>query len=385
MKYLFSAVLAVFSFVCHGHLSGFTDTAIEVAQPGVRILYTLPADNLLELDPLTAGREQADIQPPEYYLPWVSRGWQVDARMRNCTQAQALSRELKEIQAYQFELIFLCPQGVDALDIRYLLFTEQWRGHQNFTRIFMADQQQRMRFAFDKSQLSIPVSDLLGQWQASLAETFSGLDPNRKFSRQDMGMGADGGTVESYSQWQEDPYFIWMGMLHIWEGADHLLFILALMLIPVTIKRLAWWVSLFTLAHSITLGLAYFGLFSVSPAITEPLVALTVAAIGVESLILLRQAQPNLRWRAWVIFLFGLIHGVGLSYQLSATSNGVPSLGRLLYFNLGVELGQLAVLLLLAVPFMLLRRGGYAARTSMALSVALTGTGLIWLVQRTLF
>ena len=385
MKFLY-VILILFAGAANAHLSGFTDSTIQIAQPGIKVIYTTPADNLLELDPLTKGKDKATIQHSEYYLKWVIAGWQIHSGKRNCFVTKSQSLSLDEINAYQYVLEYSCPQGLNELTIQYKLFTEQWRGHQNFTRVFLAGQQQRMRFAFDRSALEISVPKLLSQWQLSLDEGFLQGDPNRGMNKAQMGLGTDGGMVSDISQSvsSADPRFVLMGMTHIWEGLDHMLFIVALLLIPVTWKRLLLWISLFTLAHSITLSLAYYGIFRLSPQVTEPLVALTVLAIGVENLRLLMQKAPSFRWRPLMIFLFGLIHGIGLSYQLGEASGGIPSVGRLLYFNLGVELGQLVAVALLAPMLWGLRNTKPHWPVATSLSVLLSVFGGFWFIERAL-
>jgi hypothetical protein len=154
----------------------------------------------------------------------------------------------------------------------------------------------------------------------------------------------------------------------------------ALLLLPASLSRLLLWISAFTLAHSITLALSYFGLLRPSPGITEPLIAFTVLVIGLENLWLARAGAAPARARALLIFVFGLIHGLGLSYQLSSLS-GSPDLGRLLLFNLGVELGQLAVALPLWSLHGLLR--SRAARPiATAASAAIALCGLYWPIER---
>lgn len=79
--------------------------------------------------------------------------------------------------AYEYTLVFKCPQGLDNLEIIYTLFNDQWRGHQNFTQMFMAGQDMRMRFSFDRNRLLIPVKQLLSQWQKKPADHFFKIDP----------------------------------------------------------------------------------------------------------------------------------------------------------------------------------------------------------------
>jgi hypothetical protein len=379
------------------HLSGFTDTSIQIAQPGVKIIYTLPADNLLELESQPRG-EGAKPEAPAKYLDAVVQGWSVYAKRRPCFLRDRDATALRTIESYQFTLRFECPQGFDELLIRYSLFGEQWRGEQNFTRVFMAGEQLRMRFTFDKKELSLQTPQLLSEWGKSLQADFFEIDPNNKL-RKDSWTGFANSTEADHSSWWQDlwrtdPGFITLGLKHILEGADHILFVIGLLLVPAGWTRLAGLVTAFTLAHSITLALSSFHAIVLPPSLTEPLIALTVAAIGIENVLRTRwpatdpdrvaliRSQPSRRWLT--TFAFGLIHGVGLSYILTQMGLGDDLVGTLLFFNVGVELGQLSIVAVcLPLTIWLLKRS-WGLRASSALSCALAVIGLVWFVERLL-
>ena len=136
--------------------------------------------------------------------------------------------------------------------------------------------------------------------------------------------------------------YITVGFHHIIpEGTDHILFVLGLFLFSARLPPLLWQVSAFTVAHSITLGLALYGVVRLPSAITEPLIAASIVFVAVEN-IFIKDLKP---WRYAVVFCFGLIHGLGFA---SAFANvGLPRqnfLIGLVGFNIGVECGQLAVI-----------------------------------------
>ncbi|MFC4307874.1 HupE/UreJ family protein [Steroidobacter flavus] len=377
------------------HLSGFTDTSIQIAQPGVKIIYTLPADNLLELEsqPRVEG---APPRAPDEYLDAVIQGWSISAKRRPCFLREREASALRTIESYQFTLRFECPQGFDELLIRYSLFGEQWRGEQNFTRVFMAGEQLRMRFTFDKKELSLQVPQLLKDWNKPLQAAFFEVDPNNKL-RKDSWTGFANTTESNDTSWWQDlwrtdPGFITLGLKHILEGADHLLFVIGLLLVPASWARLAGLVTAFTVAHSITLALSSFHAIVLPPSLTEPLIALTVAAIGVENVLRTRwfaagtdqvatiRSQPSRRWMT--TFAFGLIHGIGLSYILTEMGLGDDLIGTLLFFNIGVELGQLSIVAVcLPITIWLFKRS-WGLSVSSALSCALVLIGLAWFVER---
>jgi hydrogenase/urease accessory protein HupE len=174
-------------------------------------------------------------------------------------------------------------------------------------------------------------------------------------------------------------HFIGQGILHIFTGYDHILFILTLLLAVGTWRRLAVIVTSFTAAHSITLAMATLGLVTIPARVIEPLIALSVLLVAADALL-----RPRANARAIVTFGFGLIHGFGLSNVLRDLGlSGRELAPALLGFNVGVEVGQL---LIVAAMFPLIRRlrqqhGTYEqARRLFCGSVAVVA--VLWIVVR---
>lgn len=165
------------------------------------------------------------------------------------------------------------------------------------------------------------------------------------------------------------------------EGQDHILFVLGLFLFSARLKPLLWQVSAFTVAHSITLGLALYGVVRLPSAITEPLIAASIVFVAVEN-IFVKEIKP---WRYAVVFCFGLVHGLGFA---SAFANvGLPRenfVTGLIGFNLGVECGQLTVI---ASAFLLVGRfrdrPWYRRAIVIPASAVIALIGLFWTLQRT--
>ena len=192
------------------------------------------------------------------------------------------------------------------------------------------------------------------------------------------------------------PSFILEGVRHILTGYDHLLFLLCLLL-PAVLRRhagqwqaVAGWreallpvvktVTLFTLAHSVTLALAALGWVRLAPSFVEPAIAATIMLAALDNL------RPMLlRWRGWVTFVFGLIHGFGFAGVLGELQLPPAQFGWALFqFNLGLELGQLC-LVLAVVPllFVLRRRTGYVPGVLGGGSALALLMAAVWLVERT--
>jgi hydrogenase/urease accessory protein HupE len=172
-----------------------------------------------------------------------------------------------------------------------------------------------------------------------------------------------------------------LGFTHIIpKGLDHALFVIGLLLLQPRPRTVAWQITIFTIAHSLTLTLTALHLLTLPRALVEPTIAASIAFIGVENLFA-RRVRPR---RSIIVFLFGLVHGMGFAAAL--TEVGLPT-GQLviglLGFNLGVELGHLAIL---ALAFLLLAscrdKPWYRARVALPLSLLIALTGFAWMMQR---
>ena len=177
--------------------------------------------------------------------------------------------------------------------------------------------------------------------------------------------------------------FLTLGVEHILTGYDHLVFLLGLLIAGGTLAAAAKIITSFTIAHSITLALATLGWVSLSPRIVEPLIAVSIAYVGLENIF---RRDLNRRWL--LTFAFGLIHGFGFASVLREMGIGSAGGGvtlPLLSFNLGVELGQLAIAaLILPLIWTLRRRAFFVARFAPACSVMIALAGAYWLWVRTL-
>ena len=175
--------------------------------------------------------------------------------------------------------------------------------------------------------------------------------------------------------------YIELGFIHIIpRGLDHILFVIGLFLLSPKLKPLLWQVSAFTIAHTITLALGASGLVRLSPEIVEPLIALSIVWIAVENLLTNRLQ----RWRIAVIFCFGLLHGLGFAgVLLELGLSGAHFFSALLGFNVGVELGQLAVIAFcfLVVGWMM-TKPVYQGRVATPVSSVIALIGAYWVVER---
>lgn len=180
-------------------------------------------------------------------------------------------------------------------------------------------------------------------------------------------------------------YYLKLGFFHIIpSGADHILFVAGLCLLSNKIKVILWQATAFTVAHSVTLILSMKNIIVAPPAIVEPIIALSILFVALENL-MLKELKP---WRLLLVFLFGLIHGMGFASSLNVI--GLPAdrfLTSILSFNLGVEFGQVAVILVLfglvVIPFG--NRNAYRKTIVYPLSAVIAITACYWTVERVFF
>lgn len=176
--------------------------------------------------------------------------------------------------------------------------------------------------------------------------------------------------------------FVTLGIEHILTGFDHLCFLSALLLVASRLREVVTVVTTFTIAHSLTLAAAAFRLVNLTPAVVEPLIAISIIYVGLENFFLRRQPRHRLA----LVFGFGLIHGLGFAGALAERLPGVSGFAvvpPLLGFNAGVELGQLAVAGCL-VPLIGLARvkPGFFSRMQPTCSLVIASAGFVWLLQR---
>ena len=178
--------------------------------------------------------------------------------------------------------------------------------------------------------------------------------------------------------------FVPAGIHHILIGPDHLLFLVGLLLLGGSIRRLAMVVTSFTIAHSVTLSLAALNILSPPARIIEPAIALSIVYVGADNLL----AQGGRDVRAWIAFTFGFIHGFGFANVLREMDLPSRALGWSLFsFNFGVEIGQLLVVVPVALTFAVIRSRSEWARRQLvyAGSIVVIAAGSFWFVQRVFF
>ena len=212
-------------------------------------------------------------------------------------------------------------------------------------------------------------------------------------------MGVENGLTQLLSNGEEsDPIFfqgevgksktntffeyIIVGFEHIIpKGWDHIVFILGLFFFSSKLKPLVWQISAFTLAHTFTLALGSLGYIKIFPEIVEPLIALSIIFISVENIFIKKLSK----WRPIVIFIFGLLHGLGFASVLGEF--GLPDgffVPALIGFNVGVEFGQLTVVLLAFVflGYWFNKKDYYKNLIAKPISGVIGLIGIFWFIER---
>lgn len=177
-------------------------------------------------------------------------------------------------------------------------------------------------------------------------------------------------------------FYLKLGFEHIIPtGADHILFVAGLCLLSTKIKTITWQATAFTIAHSVTLALSMKNIIVAPPAIVEPVIALSIMFVAVENMF----AKKLNAWRILVVFMFGLIHGMGFASSLNEI--GLPPgkfFTSIIAFNAGVETGQVTVI---AAMFALIinrfkNKPWYRKRIVYGLSGLITLVAFYWTIER---
>ena len=333
----------------HAHQDSIAFWLMQLEQEGVRseILISLldlnlipdldqDEDGVLDHDELTRGQALIEAQVTEHFL--VRNGGQI---------------AVASIEGYE-----VSQTGEIRLDV--------WH-----------------RFA--TPPLSVEIESTFFKWTDPLhrvlckvehGEQVSQLILDLEHPRQPLDIFAGAG-----GRWLQLGRFLGLGVEHIFTGYDHVAFLLGLIVLGGSLRHLIGIVSSFTIAHSFTLCLATLGWVQLPDRFVESAIALSICYIAVENVV---SKEVSARWV--ISFFFGLIHGFGFANLLREMQ--LPPAGlmtSLLSFNLGVEVGQI-IILLLAFPLILyITRQSWHKRVVIATSTLIGAFGLFWLVERLLY
>lgn len=187
---------------------------------------------------------------------------------------------------------------------------------------------------------------------------------------------------EPASMMQRLIQFMSIGFNHVIPlGWDHVLFIIGMALSSLLWRKLLWLVSAFTLAHTLTLGLAMFGVVEISPRIIEPLIAFSIAYVAIENLL----PQQSVKRKTALVFAFGLVHGLGFASMLKSFKMTDDNFSTILIgFNVGVELAQIIIVLSVVSILLIVRslKLDYRKLAVIPASMLIALIGIWWGIER---
>ena len=307
-------------------------------------------DGSIDAAELTAGRDSVTRA--------LVGGFTVEADGKACRGSLDRAWVLEAEGGVVFQMHHTCPATPRRLTVSAPILGDLAPGHRHLARIFISGRAEVT--VLDRAHATWTLDSTL---DSTVDRTRDATRPTSSVARVAWSM-------------------LKLGVEHILTGADHLVFLLGLVLVGGTLRALLGVVTAFTLAHSITLALASLSVVAPSPSLVEPAIALSIAYVGVENLFV-RDASK--RWR--ITFPFGLVHGFGFAgalRQIALPRGQVPL--ALISFNLGVETGQFAVLTV-ALPILMAatRRSPWFEQRGVKLVsalIALGGAGLFILRLR---
>lgn len=358
---------ACFSQAALSHEAGITDTGIEVSRSSLTLTYTTPVALLstLELDP--------SLSPDEARSQAVLAGLMIRNRTATCVPVLTGQQTLDTIDSMQFEFRFNCGGPITLLHIGYSLFFDQNDSHENIVRISLLGRFRDITLTDQEREHTIDVKGMVMQIAAARQIAQSGASASASASAFEKPFGTR---------------FFPVGLKHILFGFDHVLFLLCLVLLPMSPLATLTMITSFTIAHSVTLSLSVLDIVTLPPRFVEAIIALSIVYVSARTVMILRTSDEVAvtkaqRWeRLSSSFLFGLIHGFGFSYLLKEIGLGDQVFASLLFFNLGVEAGQLIILAFLLPLIWLLARRFPSWRWARWTSVLTGLIGLFWLAER---
>ena len=343
MKVLFF-ILFLFSPPLFAHQGNFIETTIRFEDP-LEIRLVIPQ----------TWMDAKDLSPKERKR-WVQDAILIKNDGHQCGVSEVEEKRNDMLYLQTFLLRLNCGKNLGLIGIEDQKLRLSFPGQDNFFHLKKGELTKDFQFSEGQSRFEVDVSTFeIRDWTAPFLQRFS--------------------------------HYYFMGIEHIAFGFDHLLFLLALLLIPLPFKRVLVLVSSFTIAHSITLALSVLDIVGLPPVFVEAAIAASIVFVAIENLSTLSGSSFDLehypmKRRVALTFCFGLIHGFGFSYILKGIGIEKGIISALLSFNMGVETGQI-IAIFVATPFLLFlgKRFPRLIWAQLA-SVLVALIGLFWLVDR---
>ena len=334
------------------------------------------------------GTKQQDL---DFITPIFAENFQIAVDGTPCNVRVTDFVSTEEPKSAQFAAIYTCPAPATAGNmtiVDYLFFDAVSDTYDHYIAFTGSDGASR----------NIILNQNETAYQAGLVTPSPSPEavqqPQETTGTQPLGAPQQLGVTPG-TQTKDDSFlfvmkrFTGIGIEHILGGFDHILFLLAIIIIIRGVKQMIKLITAFTIAHSITLILAAFEIVVISPRIVEPVIALSIAYMAGRNIWLHRKGEKDVfRERYIGTFAFGLMHGLGFAGALAEI--GIPAqffVPALLTFNLGVEIGQFAIMAAV-VPYLVLmrqHRHWWEKRVIYSLSGAIGALAIFWTIERIFF
>ncbi len=349
------------------HQAGVTDTSIEIGHSKLLLVYTVPDALLAKLGATTPARQET----------LARQAFSISNDGASCPLESVKPRPLPDIGSQQFGMLYACDHPLNALKFDYLPGVQSVPPHKNLVRLSIAGEKLSETFDASHRTLETPVGFMLKLWGKQLPPT----DFKMKTDAQPVGQSFWRALARARD------YFP-MGVEHILSGPDHILFLVGLLLLPLTFRQLVALITAFTVAHSMTLALSVLDVVNLPVVFVESMIALSIVYVGLENIWELRHIDVHSdflspwRRRLMIAFGFGLVHGFGFSYILKEIGLGSELPAALVLFNLGVEAGQLMIVLPLFPLLHLALNRTLEFSVARSGSVVISVVGAYWFLQR---
>lgn len=352
------ALVGLWPCLAAAHPNAISGFGIEVKDSTVEVELRLDATSCIDLVERTSEQTTDRASFDDARAPMLAY---FDERLHFDADGTACPRGATGVLGYDaaadrmvVRTQYDCPTPPEILGIHTRLFTDEDTPHRIMAGVVYGNRSHRYVFGGLDTRASVPLAKLPkaigpaagfeGRRATPPPGAFSPRAPDAASADEtdapaqtDATTPPPGNTVAPASFVSD----IWLGISHILGGPDHVLFVLCLLLAATTGRRLLLVVTAFTVAHSITLVLGALQLVIVSPRLVEPVIALSIVWVAVEGV-----WRPQHEARPAAAFGFGLAHGLGFCGVLAGLGLTSTELaGTLLGFNVGVELGQLAIVL----------------------------------------
>lgn len=276
------------------------------------------------------------------------------------------------------EAFFTCPNPVKSLDdiaIYTVFFNDFFESYDHFVTFLIGDQAYDLLFTIENQ--NFPGQVTATSKPSSEVEKLSLSSPSDTSSKP-----AD---ISLSTIWPIGQQFLTLGILHIWAGYDHILFLLVTILLVRKPKKIIALVTSFTLAHSLTLALAGLNIVTLPSTIVEPLIAVSIIFVAVRNMMIISKDDDQVQLsEKWITtFGFGLIHGLGFAGVLGEV--GIPNhffIPALLVFNIGIEVGQLAILAVVVPLLFWVDKKSWRKAFLFGVSGLITAVAVVWLGAR---